>query len=193
MKIKFLGPIDSGRQAAEDHIQCVYKDVYGATVTDFSPLLVAASRADGKILCAAGIRTAADRFFSDAYLDGDFSAALLAQTGQSVPASDIMEVVSLASTTPFPVLPMLDRMIEWGRSYGMTCGVFTATAPLRKLLHRTGLAYVSLCAASPARLANADSWGSYYQTDPWVCAFSETQFTQPALSPRVHSALKING
>lgn len=193
MKIKFLGPMDPGRQAAEDHIQCVYKDVYGARVADFAPLLVAASRADGEILCAAGIRTAADGFFSDAYLDGSFSAALLAQTGQSVPSNNIMEVVSLASTTPFPVLPMLDRMIEWGRSQGMTCGVFTATAPLRKLLYRTGLAYVSLCAASPARLANADSWGNYYQTDPWVCAFSETQFRQPALSPRVHNALKISG
>jgi len=126
MKIEFLGPAESGRQAAEGHIHRVYKDVYGAKVTEFAPLIVAASLADGEILCAAGIRTAADGFFSDAYLDGNFSAALSAQTGQSVTTGDIMEVVSLASTTPFPVLPMLDRMIEWGRSHGMTCGVFTA-------------------------------------------------------------------
>lgn len=193
MKIDVLGLADPGRQAAEDHIRRVYQGVYGAKVTDFAPLLVAASRENGEILCAAGIRTAADGFFSDAYLDGDFSTALLTKIGQTVPGSDIMEVVSLASTTPFPVLPMLDRMIDWGRSHGMTCGVFTATAPLRKLLHRTGLSYVSLCSANPAKLTNADSWGDYYRTDPWVCAFREAHLRPPTLSPRAHSALKISG
>jgi hypothetical protein len=192
MRIQFLSQACSGRQAAEDHIRDVYNDVYGAQVTSFAPVLVAASRADGEILCAAGIRTAAEGFFSDAYLGKDFSSALLAQTGHCIPAHKIMEVVSLASKTPFPVLPMLDRMIDWGRAQGMTCGVFTATAPLRKLLHRTGLQYVSLCSADPARLANAEVWGRYYQTDPWVCAVSENQFRHPALSPRTRKVLKIS-
>jgi hypothetical protein len=192
MKIEFLTPGSPGRQAAEDHIRHVYKDVYGAQVAEFAPFLVSASRANGEVLCAAGIRTASDGFFSDTYLNGGFSAALLAQTGHRVPDREIMEVVSLASKTPFPVLPMLDRMVEWGRLHGMTCGVFTATAPLRKLLQRTGLSYMSLCPADPARLENAASWGRYYETDPWVCAVSETLFRQPALSPRAQTALNTN-
>ena len=192
MKIEVLGKSCPGRQAAEDHIRRVYRVVYGAEVADFAPLLIAATRAGGEILCVAGIRTAADGFFSDAYLDGDFSGAMLANMGHSVPNSEIMEVVSLASTTPFPVLPMFDKLIEWGRTQGMTCGVFTATAPLRKLLKRTGLAYATLCPADPTRLANANSWGRYYETDPWVCAVSEAQFRQPILSPRARNVPKIS-
>jgi hypothetical protein len=192
MRIKFLGQDCPGRKAAEDHIHRVYKDVYGATVTEFAPLLVAASRPGGEILCAAGIRTQAHGFFSDTYLNGNFSKVLRAQTGHKIDQNEIMEVVSLASTTPFPVLPMFDSMLNWGRANGMTCGVFTATAPLRKLLKRTGLSYAPLCAANPARLANAGDWGRYYDSDPWVCAVSETHFKQPVLSPRARNALKIS-
>jgi len=193
MQIRFLGQSCPDRQAAEDHVHRVYENAYGAQVTEFAPLLVSASRANGEILCVAGIRTAADGFFSDAYLGGDFSSALLANMGLRVANSDIMEVVSLASTTPFPVLPMFDKLIEWGRTQGMSCGVFTATSALRRLLHRSGLAYTTLCAADPVRMGNADSWGSYYASDPWVCAVSEMQFRQPILSPRTRNMLKKIG
>ncbi len=188
MKIEFLSGVCPARKEAQDHIRSVYKNVYGAEVTEFAPLLVVAKRLDGEILCAAGIRTAQDGFFSDAYLPADFSAALRQAADLDVPASEIMEVVSLASRTPFPVLPMLDKMIEWGRENGMTCGVFTATKPLRRLLNRTSLAYVELAIADDSKVTNPEAWGSYYDTDPKVCAFSEV-LSQPAtLSPRTIAA-----
>jgi hypothetical protein len=184
MKIKFLSGECLGRKAAQDHIRSVYTTAYGADVTEFAPLLVVATRVDGKILCAAGIRTAQDGFFSDSYLSADFSTALYNAAGLNVPASEIMEVVSLASTTPFPVLPMLDKMIEWGRKNSMTCGVFTATAPLRRLLKRTSLTYIELARADGSKVVNPAAWGSYYDTDPKVCAFSEALSLPVTLSPR---------
>lgn len=188
MNIEFLSGDCPGRQAAQDHIKAVYRHIYDAEVTEFAPLLVTATRVGGEILCAAGIRTAADGFFSDSYLTSDFSTALRDVAGLAVPASEIMEVVSLASTTPFPVLPMLDKMIEWGRENGKTCGVFTATGPLRRLLSRTALCYLELAPADISKVSNPDAWGSYYDTDPKVCAFSEV-LSQPALlSPRAQAA-----
>ncbi|MBT5000660.1 MAG: hypothetical protein HOJ68_07985 [Bacteroidetes bacterium] len=184
MKIEFLSGDCPGRQEAQDHIRGVYRRVYGANIDEFAPLLVVAKRIDGEILCAAGIRTAEDGFFSDAYLPSDFSSALQQVAGISVPISEIMEVVSLASTTPFPVLPMLDKMIEWGRQNAMTCGVFTATKPLRRLLNRTSLNYVELASANVTQVPNPKAWGSYYDTDPKVCAFSEVLSQPVVLSPR---------
>ena len=184
MKIEFLSGDCPGRQEAQDHIRGVYRRVYGANIDEFAPLLVVAKRIDGEILCAAGIRTAEDGFFSDAYLPSDFSSALQQVAGISVPISEIMEVVSLASTTPFPVLPMLDKMIEWGRQNSMTCGVFTATKPLRRLLNRTSLNYVELASANVTQVPNPKAWGSYYDTDPKVCAFSEVLSQPVVLSPR---------
>ncbi|MEB8385617.1 thermostable hemolysin [Rhodobacteraceae bacterium KMM 6894] len=184
MLIEFLTGECPGRAAAQDHIKSVYRDVYGAQVSAFSPLLVVAKRVDGKILCAAGIRTAQNGFFSDTYLGTDFSSALRRAANLDVPAGNIMEVVSLASITPFPVLPMLDRMIGWGRENGMTCGVFTATAPLRRLLRRTGLGYVELAPAKVSMVSNPQDWGHYYDTDPRVCAFNDVLTNPVYLSPR---------
>lgn len=189
MRIRFLGEGSPGRAEAETHIKTVYRETYGARVADFAPLLAVAQRLDGEeILCAAGIRTAASGFFSDAYLPCDFPTALRDIANISAPAGQIMEVVSLASTTPFPVLPMLDKMIGWGRENGMTCGVFTATAPLRRLLRRTGLGFVELATAQASKVANPQDWGCYYETDPKVCAFSEVLAQQVVLSPRGRAA-----
>ncbi len=192
MKIEFLSGDCPGRKEAQDHIKGVYRNVYGAEVTAFAPLLVVAKRVDGEILCAAGIRTAKDGFFSDTYLKTDFSTVLQQVAHIDVPVGEIMEVVSLASTTPFPVLPMLDKMIEWGRENGMTCGVFTATNPLRRLLKRTSLSYVELASADVSQVSNPKTWGSYYDTDPKVCAFSEALSQPVVLSPRAR-ATKIAG
>jgi hypothetical protein len=187
MKIEFLSGNCPGRKEAQDHIKRVYSHVYGAEVTAFAPLLVVAKRVDGEILCAAGIRTAKEDFFSDTYLKTDFSTALQHTAHIDVPAQEIMEVVSLASTTPFPVLPMLDKMIEWGRENGMTCGVFTATTPLRRLLKRTSLNFVELASADISQVSNPQTWGSYYDTDPKVCAFSEALSQPVVLSPRARA------
>ncbi|KRS15675.1 thermostable hemolysin [Roseovarius indicus] len=188
MRTDFLTEQSPGRAAAERHIQDVYREVYGARITGFAPRLVTVRGPDGQILCAAGLRTASDGFFSDAYLDGGFTRHLRGPDGQPVPAAQIMEVVSLASITPFPVLAMLDVMVDWGRARGMTCGVFTATTKLRRLLERTGLDYSTLAPADPARVAAPDSWGSYYAHDPWVCACADRLFAPVALSPRTRAA-----
>jgi hypothetical protein len=184
MKTEFLTPESPRYAEVQAHIQKIYRDVYGAEIQSFAPLLVASSNSQGDIMCAAGIRTSTDGFFSDAYLKEDLSSTILMRTGQVVDASEIMEVVSLASATPFPVLSMLDAMIQRGRAQNMSLGIFTATAKLRRLLARAKLPYTALCPANPARIASPDHWGSYYDADPWVCAFSEDYSTPVTLSPR---------
>lgn len=190
MRIEFLDEDSPARIEAERHIHKVYSDSYGARITQFAPRLVTARNAQGQILCAAGLRTAANGFFSDVYVDGGFASVLKTPSGAALPLSQVMEVVSLASSTPFPVLAMLDVMIGWGRQRGMTCGVFTATAKLRRLLDRTGLGYLPICPAVPDRVADPGSWGSYYDHDPWVCACSDRAFAPIVLSPRTRAALR---
>lgn len=188
MRIDFLTEQSPARAAAEQHIHDVYREVYGARITRFAPRLVTVQDPAGRILCAAGLRTAQDGFFSDTYLDGGFARCLRDPGGQPVPPTQIMEVVSLASKTPFPVLAMLDVMVDWGRAQGMTCGVFTVTAKLRRLLERTGLDFTRLAPADPSRVPAPESWGSYYAHDPWVCACTDRLVSPVAISPRTRAA-----
>jgi len=189
MKIEFLDIDHPKRDLVQAHIQKVYQDTYGAKITSFAPLLVSVEKLDGEIVCAGGIRTAQDGFFSDTYLDCDLNEAIQIIDGTDTHANEIMEVVSVASTTPFPVLPMLDAMIAWGREQGMTCGVFTATGPLRKLLKHTKMPFKELCKADALRIEDPESWGTYYQSDPAVCVFNEALNTQRNLSPRAKSQI----
>lgn len=188
MRFEFLTGDSPAREEAEQHIHDVYRQVYGAEITEFAPRLVTAHDPAGRILCAAGLRTAEEGFFSDVYLDGGFGQGLKDTNGQHIPPQQIMEVVSLASRTPFPVLAMLDVMVDWGRDRGMTCGVFTATAKLRALLDRAGLDYARLAPADPARVVSPGSWGSYYAHDPWVCCCTDRQFAPVVFSPRRRAA-----
>lgn len=187
MHLEFIGPRDPGRAAAEAHLRGVYREVYGADLCSFAPILVGVSDARGRVLAAAGLRTAADGFFSSVYLDDPFDVRLAALTGQRVAAGTILEVVSLASASPFPVLPLIDGIIGWGRTHGMRWGVFTATAALRRLLRRSGMACLELGPARPERLADAGAWGSYYRGDPRVCAFSDAAASL-VLSPRARAS-----
>lgn len=184
MHIDFIGPADRGRDRAEAHVRAVYRDVYGADLRTFAPLLVAAADAAGRIVCVAGIRTAPDGFFLNAYLDQPIEAALSEFGRGPVPSETILEVVSMASTSPFPVLPVLDAIVAWGRGRAIDWGVFTATAPLRHLLTRAGMPYAEICAARPRCVADPDVWGSYYGADPRVCAYSDKPRTPLVLSRR---------
>lgn len=184
MKFEFLEQGYPSQQEARDHIQSVYSACYGARIERFAPRLVTARNLDGEIVCAAGVRTAKDGFFSDSYVDGGFANALHFPDGAPVPLNQVMEVVSVASATPFPVLGVLDFLLGWGRENGMRCGVFTVTSKLRRLIDRTGIDYTAICRADPARIQNADSWGSNYDQDPWVCASTEGRFDPVFLSPR---------
>jgi hypothetical protein len=184
MRIDFIGRGDSGRDRAEAHVRAVYRDAYGADVRDFAPLLVAATDAAGRISCVAGIRTAPDGFFLGTYLDQSIETALSGFGGGQVPSEAILEVASLASTSPFPVLPVVDAIVAWGRSRAMEWGVFTATAPLRRLLTRAGMTYAEICAARPQRVDDPGVWGRYYDSDPRVCAFSDAPRMPLALSRR---------
>lgn len=186
MRLEFVGQSDPGRAAAEAHVRAVYREVYGAALDAFAPLLVSAIDPGGRVLAAAGVRTAQDGFFSSVYLDDPLEARLSAFAGRPVAAERILEVVSLASVSPFPVLPLIDAIIAWGRERGMEWGVFTATAPLRRLLRRAGMAYLDLGPALPERLGDAGVWGDYYRSDPRVCAFRDVAAAL-VLSPRARA------
>lgn len=186
MRVEFIGPSDPGRAAAESHVRDVYREVYGADLRSFAPLLVSAADASGRVLAAAGVRTAEDGFFSGVYLDDPLETRLSALVARPVTPGAILEVVSLASVSPFPVLPLIDAIIGWGRARQMEWGVFTATAPLRRLLRRAGMTHLELGAARPERLPDPSVWGSYYASDPQVCAFSDLSAAL-ILSPRARA------
>ncbi|MGE5260609.1 MAG: thermostable hemolysin [Actinomycetota bacterium] len=161
---------DDLRPKAEQLITEVYAQHYGAHITAFPDTLVARIATDNSIECAAGLRFAADGFFSEAYLDAPIDLLLSAIRYHSVRREKIFEVTSLASRSPHLVGSFLRKIIACGEAAGFEWAFFTATFPLKALLERLGLPLVPLADAEHSRVANPDAWGSYYELAPRVYA-----------------------
>ncbi|MFZ2019745.1 MAG: thermostable hemolysin [Methyloceanibacter sp.] len=164
-------PRDDGlRPKAEQLITEVYAQHYGARITTFPDTLVARIAADNTIECAAGLRFAADGFFSEAYLDDPIDMLLSAICYFPVRREKIFEVTSLASRAPHLVGSFLRKIIACGEAAGFEWAFFTATLPLKALLERLDLPLVPLADAERSRVVNPDSWGTYYELAPRVYA-----------------------
>jgi hypothetical protein len=177
--------------AAMAHIKSVYRQAHQAEIADFAPEIVVATNPDGAIICAAGLRTAGDGFFSEAYLDEPINETLSFIADEEVRADEVIEVVTLASSRTCAALPMLDAITSEGRRRGMRFGFFTATSRLRSILQRAGLPLIPLAPARHGRIVNASSWGRYYRTNPWVCALPDSIKLPLTFCPRL--ARRLDG
>lgn len=184
MKTEMLTPGDTMWPDATRLIARTYRQAYGAELQAFPPRIMAATGRDGDIICAAGMRVSEDGFFSDIYLDQGCASAIASAAAEPVADSDVIEVVNMASKSRYAALPLLDAVTAAGRDMGKRWGVFTATAHLRRLLTRAGLPLVLLAPARAERCADPSMWGSYYASDPWVCALKDAASARLSFSPR---------
>jgi len=156
-------------------IEDVYQRSFGAVIPSHADELIMVKNAQGQVLAATGLRDERAGFFSQTYLDGPAETVISASMGGPVSRDEILEVVTLATTNPTAILPLLTGVAVEGRKRGKTCCLFTATARLRQIFQKIGMDMATLASADAARLQNADVWGRYYATDPKVCVVMEKQ------------------
>lgn len=186
MKIECYPVFDPRRAEIETYIRDEFHRVFGADIRPAQVRMIAARNGSGALIGAAGLRVREDGFFSEIYLDQPIEAALSDAFSAPVSRDDILEVVSLASSAPLAVLPLIEAITEAGRRMGKRCAVFTATTPLFRLLTRTGVPLLRLTPARSDRIDRPDRWGSYYQTEPWVCALPDFRRPLAFLPPGAH-------
>jgi hypothetical protein len=80
-----LGRANSLREAAEVFIAKIYAGRYGAHLHSFPSRIVALVDERDKMLCAAGLRFAADGFFSENYLDVPIGRSNVVRSSKSQP------------------------------------------------------------------------------------------------------------
>ena len=107
---------------------------YGATLDGFPARMMAILDERGDILCAAGLRSRDDGFFSERYLDSPIEAALGRLRGEVVRRDRVFEISTFASRSPHSVPCFIGRVIEYGEDAGFEWGFFTLTNRLSLLL-----------------------------------------------------------
>ena len=138
----------------------------GPFLTRSSPWPTAVALSAAQRACASPPRG----FFSEAYLDAPVDTLLSALGHAPVRREKIFEVTSLACRAPHLAGSFLRKIIACGEAAGFEWSFFTATAPLKALLERMRLPLLPLAEADSSRVANPQSWGSYYAFAPRVYA-----------------------
>lgn len=150
-----------------------YAASYGACIQTFAPRLVAAIEND-RVICAAGLRTAADGFFSESYLSRPAESIVSACCGRPAARSGLLEVTSLCSASPAASVRFIHEIARQGLERGYEWSMFVATDRLQRLLTALGFSPIELAVARADRIANPAAWGSYYETAPRVMAVHRT-------------------
>jgi len=192
MPIAIIRPDDRRRTAVETMIRSVYRDRYQAKIAEFPPALAALFNDDGIPLCAAGLRDDASGFFSEVYLDQSVEASIARLAREPVARTSILEVTTLAAAHPGHALTLVDHIVADGEGRGMKWGLFTATRPLRIGLRRNGAGVLEIALAERHRVENAEQWGSYYETNPIVCAVSGDGYGDSAVQSATRRSVSLH-
>ena len=175
MSLALISPGHRLRPEAEACARDVFRETYGAKVRELPLLLAAWQSFSGRITAVTGLRTSASGFFSEYYLPGPVETVLGRLAEASVERGRILEFSTLASTDPNAAIALIGALRINALHWGFDWAFFTATAPLRTLLRRQGIVLTELAAADPLRAPRAADWGSYYRTNPIVCAVPRAQ------------------
>ena len=163
---------DAHRAEVEAFIGDVYARRFGARLTHFAPMLVSLRDADGRILAAAGYRSATDApLFLERYLSSPVEALLVSDAGMAPARQAIVEVGHLAAVESGEGRRLLLLLGPYLAERGFQWVVSTLTQELRRLFVRLGVTPLALGIADPTALGDdAAHWGSYYDHRPVVLA-----------------------
>ncbi len=163
---------DPQRAELEAYVREAFARKHSADVQSFMPTLLAFRDASASLCGVVGLRDArTSSLYLERYLDTPVEQALSAAAGQPVRRDQIIEIGNLAGRNCRAAMRMVAQLPAYLLAQDYRWIVFTATRTVRDILLGFGAPLVELAHADRARVAGGrDDWGTYYETDPRVCA-----------------------
>jgi len=160
------------RAAVSEFIRAKFLKDHGAHLHHLMPHLFSLRRPGGEIVAAFGLREAAqERLFMECYLDEPVESRIARLSGREVARDRIIEVGNLAAS-PGGARAMIAALTRHLYETGTEWVTFTGVLALRHAFRRLGLRPLSIAAATPDRLSDAERalWGRYFESRPIVMA-----------------------
>ncbi|RMF97713.1 MAG: hypothetical protein D6727_05015 [Gammaproteobacteria bacterium] len=158
------------RAELEAFLKSRYREVHGAEITSFFPVLLALRDADGRLQGVSGYRSAAgDRLFLEQYLEQPVERVIGDWLGWSVRRADIAEIGNFAALGCRRGQRLIELLIDFVGQQGHLWATFTGTRTIRLIMNHMGIPLHEVSAARRQQLLNsAENWGDYYSEDPRV-------------------------
>lgn len=153
-------------------IERIYARTYGAVIHEHYPCLVGVYAANGELMAAAGVRSAAtEPLFLESYLPLPVEEMIAARAGVHLKRAQIVEVGNLVAMGQRASQLLFGGLAAHLHREGFSYVVATATRSLNRSFDRAGFESVELGIATPHALPDQGaSWGSYYRRQPRVLA-----------------------
>ncbi|OQW68749.1 MAG: hypothetical protein BVN34_08755 [Proteobacteria bacterium ST_bin12] len=164
---------DSDRNEVEGFISDVFETSYGATLHHFMPVLVALRDADGYLMAAFGLRSAAtEALFLEQYLDVPIEHLMSSQLNKTITRDEITEIGNLAVANPRNAGILIAHVIQQSLDMQVKWCVATAHRSLQNGLVKGGRDVFALHSTDVSRLPKSEQalWGSYYDNQPQIIA-----------------------
>jgi hypothetical protein len=161
------------RAEVERFIQTVFKQVYGANITQFMPDLVALRDTNGVLMAAFGLHAAAhEKLFLEQYIDVPIEQLMSEHLGRSITRHEITCIGNLAVANPRNAGVLIAHVIQHSLNIGIEWCVATAHHSLQNGLIKGGRDVYALAPANPNRLTPEalSQWGTYYRHLPQIIA-----------------------
>lgn len=159
-----------GRAGVEQYIAQKFAQAYGASVTEFMPVLLSLN-CGHRLSAAVGLRAAQQTgLFLEQYLDCPIEQLIGQACERPVSRAGVVEIGNLVATYrgASQLLFILLSLIL--AQAGFQWVAFTATAQVQKNIGRLGIRTHYLADADPRQLSpeKRQAWGSYYDSRPRV-------------------------
>lgn len=168
--LRVVGAENARRNRCERFIRQSYDHHFRAEPDALPRKILSVADESGEIVGAVGLRSAADGFFSESYLESPIDRLLTAIAGRAVSRNQIVEVAGLAIRSPCILPAFLEAVVRHCEDEGFDWAFFTLTHNLAVILQRLKLGLVRLGSAERHRVARPEAWGSYYDRAPAVFA-----------------------
>ena len=161
------------RQLTENFIHEIFSQFYGADIQHFLPFLLRLTNSESQIIAALGFRPAVNNdLFLENYLQKPIEQILAGIYKQPVVRQDVVEIGNLAigERGAARVLIVALTGVLFAARYRWC--VFTIARPLINTFRKMGIELETLSPANNDFMNQEEknSWGSYYQQNPFVMA-----------------------
>lgn len=170
-QVLICSPNGAERPELEAFIQAGFERKHGAAVRSFMPVLIGLRDASGKLVGAAGYRSAGRQaLYLEQYLNAPIERLVAERNpGASVARADVAEIGNFACRDCATAMTMVSVLAEFLLDQRHRWTVFTATRTVRGIMRHLGLGLSELGRADKSRVVvTDDDWGRYYSTDPRV-------------------------
>ena len=160
------------RAEVERYIGQQFQAAYGATVSDFLPLILSLTCND-KLAAVTGICAAGSHpLFLEQYLSSPIEDEISHFSPHRVKRSNIAEIGNLAATQRGSSQLLFVLLAAILHRANLEWLVFTATPQVQKTISKLGFELYPIAEAFPLRSSKSSvqDWGSYYESKPMVVA-----------------------